>query len=496
MKKHIIAAICLSLFFPISASIAVNKLDIGANCDSNGQCLTGNCEDSDKSEENDNYCACSRGVAKDCHDRYGSDAGETWQCNNGGGASHGLNYCLSSTGRIKYPLEPTESSPIDAILNIELLADELKRQAEKPQTKINIPGLNFSEPEVITEGNTTFLVIPYLSEYISQMYKYAVMLAGVGAVLIIIVGGFQFTISGGAADKKEAAKKRIGGAIIGLLIAAGSYTVLYTINPNLVELTNLRVQYVKQQELGSVLVGEFSTDVFSPGQITAPTYDISTLPTSTVPMFYQCANGQPGYEGQKWGPLPYGTINGKPATVCDIGCGLASMSMILTYYNSVITPQSLKLPGGTVPLPPKNTNPGSITEWIWNNNIKTINVIGTGKRTFNRVATAYGMNYVWNVDRAKAKVLLQQKKPLIGYVQNKIRKQEKSKDRKDRKSTCRFTTAGHYIVVTGYDPVQKVYTTNDPGTRHWKKKELYHVPEQELLDGCKVVFIYVGKEKL
>ena len=92
MKKHIIAAICLSLFFPISASIAVNKLDIGANCDSNGQCLTGNCEDSDKSEENDNYCACSRGVAKDCHDRYGSDAGETWQCNNGGGAPHGLNY--------------------------------------------------------------------------------------------------------------------------------------------------------------------------------------------------------------------------------------------------------------------------------------------------------------------------------------------------------------------------------------------------------------------
>jgi hypothetical protein len=133
-----------------------------------------------------------------------------------------------------------------------LTTSEIEEQIKKPQIKINIPGLNFSEPEVIKEGGTTFLVIPYLSEYIAQMYKYSVMLAGVVAVLIIIVGGFQFTISAGAADKKEAAKKRIGGALIGLLIATGSYTILYTINPDLVELKNLKIEYVGQKTISSI----------------------------------------------------------------------------------------------------------------------------------------------------------------------------------------------------------------------------------------------------
>ncbi len=257
MIKYIITTLYILSFFLISTTHAVDKLPFGAACDdavtSNGQCMSGDCEDSTKANKNnnDNYCDCDED--RDCN-IYGKETGETWDCVDGNNASHDLDYCLSSKGRIEFPIARTDSSPTDAIFDPEVLISEMREQAEKPQTKINIPGINFSEPEVITEGDTTFLVIPYLSEYIAQMYKYSVMLAGVGAVLIIIVGGFQFTISGGAADKKEAAKKRIGGAIIGLLIAAGSYTVLYTINPNLVELKNLKVEYVERETVSEYML--------------------------------------------------------------------------------------------------------------------------------------------------------------------------------------------------------------------------------------------------
>lgn len=75
-----------------------------------------------------------------------------------------------------------------------------------------------------------------LGEFIQYGYRYGILIAGILSVLMIIFGGFQWAMSGGNSSTIENAKKRIGGAVIGLAIAVLSYTILYIINPNLVNL--------------------------------------------------------------------------------------------------------------------------------------------------------------------------------------------------------------------------------------------------------------------
>ncbi|MBU0660680.1 hypothetical protein KKG22_00705 [Patescibacteria group bacterium] len=163
-----------------------------------------------------------------------------------------------------------------------LTTNEIQDLIQEPQPKINIPGLTFSEPKVIEEGNTTYLSLPYLSEYIAQMYKFSVIAAGIIAVIMIIVGGFQITMSGGNSEAQSSAKKRITGALVGLVLAAGSYTILYTINPELVSLNNLRVQYVEKENLAD-FIRDFGFSGTALGEASLGTcsdsYSIPTAPT-------------------------------------------------------------------------------------------------------------------------------------------------------------------------------------------------------------------------
>ena len=54
------------------------------------------------------------------------------------------------------------------------------------------------------------------------------------AILMIVVGGVQYTISWASSSAKGEAKTRIFSAIGGLVLALLSYLILQTINPALV----------------------------------------------------------------------------------------------------------------------------------------------------------------------------------------------------------------------------------------------------------------------
>jgi len=77
-------------------------------------------------------------------------------------------------------------------------------------------------------------------DYIKYLYKFLVGIAGILAVFMIMYGGMQWIFSGGNPSKITAAKETIFGAVIGLFLAVGSYTLLRTVNPSLVTL-NLKV---------------------------------------------------------------------------------------------------------------------------------------------------------------------------------------------------------------------------------------------------------------
>jgi len=80
-------------------------------------------------------------------------------------------------------------------------------------------------------------------KYIETLYWYALGLAVVLAVLMLVVGGLEYTTSFASESNKGKAKARIENALIGLVIALTSYLILYTVNP---EMATLKLKNVDQ----------------------------------------------------------------------------------------------------------------------------------------------------------------------------------------------------------------------------------------------------------
>lgn len=73
-----------------------------------------------------------------------------------------------------------------------------------------------------------------LKEYLTWAYKFVLALVGFLAVMMIVIGGVEYIISGANESMRGEAHKRITSAIYGLILALVAYLVLYTINPSLV----------------------------------------------------------------------------------------------------------------------------------------------------------------------------------------------------------------------------------------------------------------------
>lgn len=75
-----------------------------------------------------------------------------------------------------------------------------------------------------------------VGDYIQTVYKYTLSVVGILAAVLIVISGIQWTSSAGNPEAISSAKKRIVGALVGLVIAYSSYIILNTINPALVNL--------------------------------------------------------------------------------------------------------------------------------------------------------------------------------------------------------------------------------------------------------------------
>ena len=73
-------------------------------------------------------------------------------------------------------------------------------------------------------------------DFIIYIHQYAIIVGGILAMIVVIVAGFQLTASGGNSAIIGSAKKRIAGAITGLIILILSFTILQSINPKTLEL--------------------------------------------------------------------------------------------------------------------------------------------------------------------------------------------------------------------------------------------------------------------
>ena len=75
------------------------------------------------------------------------------------------------------------------------------------------------------------------SAYISAVYKFGLWTIGISALLMITLGGYMYLTSAGNTSQTGKAKGVITDAIIGIILALFSWLLLYTINPDLINLT-------------------------------------------------------------------------------------------------------------------------------------------------------------------------------------------------------------------------------------------------------------------
>ena len=88
----------------------------------------------------------------------------------------------------------------------------------------NIPGVN----AVSTSGPCGWIV---------NFYTFALVIAGILAFGAIVFGGIKYATSAGNASSQAEGRSWIWNALLGLLLLAGAYLILYTINPNLTKCT-------------------------------------------------------------------------------------------------------------------------------------------------------------------------------------------------------------------------------------------------------------------
>lgn len=89
-----------------------------------------------------------------------------------------------------------------------------------------------------------------IPNYIVRLYQFGIGIAGILAVGMIIAGAIMYSISG-AVDKKSEGKDMIISALWGVVLLFGSYLILKTINPDLI---NLKDPDAPQIELATTTI--------------------------------------------------------------------------------------------------------------------------------------------------------------------------------------------------------------------------------------------------
>ncbi|MFH1161698.1 MAG: pilin [Candidatus Jorgensenbacteria bacterium] len=83
-------------------------------------------------------------------------------------------------------------------------------------------------PATVEKGN--------ISQAIIRFYQFAVAIAGILAVGMIVAGSVYYSVSAGSPDRQSEGKDMITSAIWGIVLLFGSYLILNTVNPRLTAL--------------------------------------------------------------------------------------------------------------------------------------------------------------------------------------------------------------------------------------------------------------------
>ncbi len=130
------------------------------------------------------------------------------------------------------------------------MIEQVEGHITTPSLAVPIPGFDgFSSIQVQGSEGQRYLDIPFLAQYISAVYTYALGIIVTIATVMVVIGGVKWMLARGDSGKVSDAKETLSRAVIGVLLALGSYAILNLINPELVNLRALRIQLVERRDV-------------------------------------------------------------------------------------------------------------------------------------------------------------------------------------------------------------------------------------------------------
>jgi hypothetical protein len=122
-----------------------------------------------------------------------------------------------------------------------------ERDSKCQQTDTQVQGFCYTKSKPVTLsikiGDRQQVID--LGEYLAAVYTYAASVAGIFAVIMMMIGGFQWMSARDNPSSVAAAKDRIQNALIGLGLTLFAFLMLQTVNPDLVLLRLPKIPIIK-----------------------------------------------------------------------------------------------------------------------------------------------------------------------------------------------------------------------------------------------------------
>ncbi len=99
----------------------------------------------------------------------------------------------------------------------------------------------------IAIGTTT--VVNDIEKYVSILYQWLVTVGITFTIVLVMIGGLQYTLGGASSEQMKKGKDRIKNAVIGLILLLSSILIIETISPQLSRISVPRLPMIKTREI-------------------------------------------------------------------------------------------------------------------------------------------------------------------------------------------------------------------------------------------------------
>ncbi len=139
--------------------------------------------------------------------------------------------------------------------------------------KLQVPAPSIGTDLTLCSGSGSDITCNGIAAYITAIYEWLIRIAIVLGVLTLTIAGYFWMTARGDKKQTEKAVTMVKNTLWGIVLALGSYALLWAINPNLVQFGALNLGKIKQMEL--------EIDMPDPGPM-LPTPAPSTPPGSAI----------------------------------------------------------------------------------------------------------------------------------------------------------------------------------------------------------------------